>query len=49
MGSPLQLADELLPLFSGVASRVNNVERGKKGRWRSNLWPEGRLRCPRRG
>jgi DNA modification methylase len=30
---------ELLPLFKkGTASHVNNVELGKRGRWRSNVW-----------
>jgi DNA modification methylase len=30
---------ELLPLFKkGSAPHVNNVELGKRGRWRSNVW-----------
>ena len=30
---------ELLPLFKkGAAPQVNNVELGKRGRWRSNVW-----------
>lgn len=32
-------AHELLPLFKkGEAAHVNNVELGKNGRWRSNMW-----------
>ena len=30
---------ELLPLFKkGLSPHVNNVELGKRGRWRSNVW-----------
>jgi DNA modification methylase len=39
MGSLYRSQHELLPLFKkGAASHVNNVELGKKGRWRSNVW-----------
>ena len=39
MGSLYRSQHELLPLFKkGVAAHVNNIELGKKGRWRSNLW-----------
>ena len=39
MGSLYRSQHELLPLFKkGSASHVNNVELGKKGRWRSNVW-----------
>lgn len=39
MGSLYRSQHELLPLFKkGAAPHVNNVELGKKGRWRSNLW-----------
>ena len=39
MGSLYRSQHELLPLFKkGFASHVNNVELGKKGRWRSNVW-----------
>ena len=39
MGSLYRSQHELLPLFKkGDAPHVNNVELGKKGRWRSNLW-----------
>jgi hypothetical protein len=39
MGSLYRSQHELLPLFKkGAAAHVNNVELGKKGRWRSNLW-----------
>jgi len=39
MGSLYRSQHELLPLFKkGVAPHVNNVELGKRGRWRSNLW-----------
>ena len=39
MGSLYRSQHELLPLFKkGDASHVNNVELGKKGRWRSNVW-----------
>jgi DNA modification methylase len=39
MGSLYRSQHELLPLFKkGDAPHVNNVELGKKGRWRSNIW-----------
>src|SRR5579863_5816661 len=39
MGSLYRSAHELLPLFKkGDAPHVNNVELGRKGRWRSNVW-----------
>ena len=39
MGSLYRSQHELLPLFkSGSAPNVNNVELGKRGRWRSNVW-----------
>jgi DNA modification methylase len=39
MGSLYRSQHELLPLFKkGLASHVNNVELGKRGRWRSNVW-----------
>jgi DNA modification methylase len=39
MGSLFRSQHELLPLFKkGSAPHVNNVELGKRGRWRSNLW-----------
>jgi len=39
MGSLYRSQHELLPLFKlGRAPHVNNVELGKRGRWRSNLW-----------
>jgi DNA modification methylase len=39
MGSLYRSQHELLPLFKkGDAPNVNNVELGKKGRWRSNVW-----------
>jgi DNA modification methylase len=39
MGSLYRSQHELLPLFkSGTAAHVNNIELGKKGRWRSNVW-----------
>jgi DNA modification methylase len=39
MGSLYRSQHELLPLFKkGAAATVNNVELGKRGRWRSNLW-----------
>jgi DNA modification methylase len=39
MGSLYRSQHELLPLFKkGSASHVNNVELGKRGRWRSNVW-----------
>ena len=39
MGSLYRSQHELLPLFKkGKARHVNNVELGKHGRWRSNVW-----------
>jgi ParB-like nuclease domain/DNA methylase len=39
MGSLHRSQHELLPLFkNGSAPHVNNVELGKRGRWRSNVW-----------
>jgi DNA modification methylase len=39
MGSLYRSQHELLPLFKkGLASHINNVELGKRGRWRSNVW-----------
>jgi DNA modification methylase len=39
MGSLYRSQHELLPLFKkGDSPHVNNVELGKKGRWRSNVW-----------
>lgn len=39
MGALYRSQHELLPLYKrGVAPHVNNIELGKRGRWRSNLW-----------
>jgi DNA modification methylase len=39
LGSLFRSAHELLPSFKkGKAPHVNNVELGKHGRWRSNVW-----------
>jgi DNA modification methylase len=39
MGSLYRSAHELLPLYKkGRAAHVNNVELGRHGRWRSNVW-----------
>jgi DNA modification methylase len=39
MGSLYRSQHELLPLFKkGAAPHVNNVQLGKRGRWRSNVW-----------
>ena len=39
MGSLYRSQHELLPLFKkGTAPHINNIELGKRGRWRSNLW-----------
>jgi DNA modification methylase len=39
MGSLYRSQHELLPLFKmGSAPHVNNIELGKHGRWRSNVW-----------
>jgi DNA modification methylase len=39
MGSLYRSQHELLPLFKkGCAPHVNNVELGRRGRWRSNVW-----------
>jgi DNA modification methylase len=39
MGSQYRSQHELLPLFKICAAQhVNNIELGKHGRWRSNIW-----------
>ena len=39
MGSLYRSQHELLPLFkNGSAPHVNNIELGKRGRWRLNVW-----------
>src|SRR5271156_1526171 len=39
MGSLYRSQHELLPLFkNGSAPHINNIELGKRGRWRSNVW-----------
>jgi DNA modification methylase len=39
MGSFYRSQHELLPMFKkGAAPHVNNIELGRRGRWRSNLW-----------
>jgi DNA modification methylase len=39
MGSLYRSQHELFPLYkNGTAAHVNNIELGKNGRWRSNLW-----------
>ncbi len=39
MGSLYRSQHELLPLFKiGSGPHVNNIELGKRGRWRSNVW-----------
>ena len=39
MGSLYRSGHELLPLYKkGSAAHVNNVELGRHGRWRSNVW-----------
>ncbi len=39
MGSMHRSQHELLPLFKkGKGDHLNNIELGRKGRWRSNLW-----------
>jgi DNA modification methylase len=39
MGSLYRSQHELLPLFKkGAAPHINNVELGRRGRWRSNVW-----------
>jgi DNA modification methylase len=39
MGSLYRSQHELLPLFKkGDSPHVNNIELGRKGRWRSNVW-----------
>jgi DNA modification methylase len=50
-GNLYRCQHELLPLFKkGKAAHINNVERGKKRRWRSNVWtyPAARLTCEAR-
>lgn len=40
MGSLYRSQHELFALYKkGTAPHVNNIELGKKGRWRSNVWP----------
>jgi len=39
LGSLYRSQHELLPLFKkGNAPHLNNIELGRKGRWRSNVW-----------
>jgi DNA modification methylase len=39
MGSLYRSQHELMPLFKkGRGNHLNNIELGRKGRWRSNLW-----------
>jgi DNA modification methylase len=39
MGSLYRSQHELLPLFkNGSAQHVNNIELGRRGRWRANVW-----------
>jgi DNA modification methylase len=39
LGSLYRSQFELLPLFKkGVTPHVNNIELGRRGRWRSNVW-----------
>jgi DNA modification methylase len=39
MGSLYRSQHELFPLYKkGTAAHVNNIELGKNGRWRSNVW-----------
>lgn len=39
MGSLYRSQHELFPLYkNGTAAHVNNIELGKHGRWRSNVW-----------
>ena len=39
IGSLYRSQHELLPLFKkGAAAHVDNIELGRKGRWRSNVW-----------
>ena len=39
MGSLYRSQHELLPLFKkGKGDHLNNIDLGRKGRWRSNLW-----------
>jgi DNA modification methylase len=39
MGSLYRSQHELLPLFKkGEAPHINNIQLGRKGRWRSNVW-----------
>ena len=38
-GQPLRSQHELLPLYkNGKGDHLNNIDLGRKGRWRSNLW-----------
>jgi DNA modification methylase len=39
MGSLYRSQHELLPLFKkGTVTHINNVQPGRRGRWRSNVW-----------
>ena len=39
MGSLYRSQHELFPIYKkGTAPHVNNIELGKNGRWRSNIW-----------
>jgi DNA modification methylase len=39
MGSLFRSQHELFPLYKkGSAAHINNIELGKNGRWRSNVW-----------
>src|SRR6202047_2506235 len=39
MGSLYRSQHELLPLFKmGKGDHLHNIDHGRKGRWRSNLW-----------
>ena len=39
MGSLYRSQHELLPLFKkGDGDHLNNIDLGRKGRWRSNIW-----------
>lgn len=50
MGSLYRSQHELLPLFkNGTAPHVNNIELGKKGRWRSSVWTLSRRLFARLG
>jgi len=38
MGSLYRSQHELLPFKKGDAPHVNNIQLGRQGRWRSNVW-----------